>query len=170
VGPLVRTEASLSDSLSPRPPNSHLYPRRRRPSATADHRRPPRPRRRRPRRAVAAAAAALLEFDPVHLIRRPPRDNPPSLSRAMSKQLVSRLLGMFRSRAQVGADKFGNRYFTRVEEVDGVSTSPTSPSIQIQSRRLHQWRRLISWMALTSEGETVGGVQGERPGSDHCSS
>uniref|UniRef100_A0A0E0E8K1 NADH dehydrogenase [ubiquinone] 1 alpha subcomplex subunit 12 n=1 Tax=Oryza meridionalis TaxID=40149 RepID=A0A0E0E8K1_9ORYZ len=38
----------------------------------------------------------------------------------MSKQLVSRLLGMFRSRAQVGADKFGNRYFTRVEEVDGV--------------------------------------------------
>uniref|UniRef100_A0A0E0HHH1 NADH dehydrogenase [ubiquinone] 1 alpha subcomplex subunit 12 n=1 Tax=Oryza nivara TaxID=4536 RepID=A0A0E0HHH1_ORYNI len=38
----------------------------------------------------------------------------------MSKQLVSRLLGMFRSRTQVGADKFGNRYFTRVEEVDGV--------------------------------------------------
>uniref|UniRef100_A0A0E0B4W2 NADH dehydrogenase [ubiquinone] 1 alpha subcomplex subunit 12 n=2 Tax=Oryza glumipatula TaxID=40148 RepID=A0A0E0B4W2_9ORYZ len=69
---------------------------------------------------AAAAAALLLEFDPVHLIRRPPRDNPPSLSRAMSKQLVSRLLGMFRSRTQVGADKFGNRYFTRVEEVDGV--------------------------------------------------
>uniref|UniRef100_A0A0D9XFA3 NADH dehydrogenase [ubiquinone] 1 alpha subcomplex subunit 12 n=1 Tax=Leersia perrieri TaxID=77586 RepID=A0A0D9XFA3_9ORYZ len=38
----------------------------------------------------------------------------------MSKQLVSRLLGMFRSRTQVGADKFGNRYFTRVEEVDGA--------------------------------------------------
>ncbi|XP_006660800.1 NADH dehydrogenase [ubiquinone] 1 alpha subcomplex assembly factor 2 [Oryza brachyantha] len=38
----------------------------------------------------------------------------------MSKQLVSRLLGMFRSRTQVGADKFGNRYFTRVEEVDGL--------------------------------------------------
>lgn len=80
-----------------RPPNSHLYPRRRRPSTTAVvlrhlavlyHDEP-------------VSAVALLEFDPVHLIRRPPRDNSPSLNRAMSKQLVSRLLGMFRSRTQV---------------------------------------------------------------------
>jgi hypothetical protein len=41
---------------------------------------------------------------------------------AMSKRLVSRLLGMFQSRTQVGVDKAGNRYFTRVEEVDGAST------------------------------------------------
>nr|XP_034582515.1 uncharacterized protein LOC117845560 isoform X3 [Setaria viridis]XP_034582516.1 uncharacterized protein LOC117845560 isoform X3 [Setaria viridis] len=39
---------------------------------------------------------------------------------AMSKRLVSRLLGMFQSRTQVGVDKTGNRYFTRVEEVDGA--------------------------------------------------
>lgn len=38
----------------------------------------------------------------------------------MSKRLVSRLLGMFQSRTQVGVDKAGNRYFTRVEEVDGA--------------------------------------------------
>ncbi|TVU10123.1 hypothetical protein EJB05_43632 [Eragrostis curvula] len=42
----------------------------------------------------------------------------------MSKRLVSRLLGMFQSRTQVGVDKAGNRYFTRVEEVDGGSTCP----------------------------------------------
>ncbi|XP_002462613.1 mimitin, mitochondrial isoform X1 [Sorghum bicolor] len=38
----------------------------------------------------------------------------------MSKRLLSRLLGMFQSRTQVGVDKAGNRYFTRVEEVDGA--------------------------------------------------
>ncbi|KAF8694905.1 hypothetical protein HU200_038008 [Digitaria exilis] len=38
----------------------------------------------------------------------------------MSKRLVSRLLGMFQSRTQVGVDKAGNRYFSRVEEVDGA--------------------------------------------------
>ncbi|XP_035820704.1 oxidoreductase isoform X14 [Zea mays] len=38
----------------------------------------------------------------------------------MSKRLLSRLLGMFQSRTQVGVDKAGNRYFTRVEEVDGT--------------------------------------------------
>uniref|UniRef100_A0A0A9DWB4 NADH dehydrogenase [ubiquinone] 1 alpha subcomplex subunit 12 n=1 Tax=Arundo donax TaxID=35708 RepID=A0A0A9DWB4_ARUDO len=38
----------------------------------------------------------------------------------MSKRLVSRLLGMFQSRTQVGVDKACNRYFTRVEEVDGA--------------------------------------------------
>ncbi|KAL6846825.1 hypothetical protein ACP4OV_024273 [Aristida adscensionis] len=38
----------------------------------------------------------------------------------MSKRLVTRLLGMFQSRTQVGVDKAGNRYFTRVEEVDGA--------------------------------------------------
>lgn len=38
----------------------------------------------------------------------------------MSKRLLSRLLGMFQSRTQVGVDKVGNRYFTRVEEVDGT--------------------------------------------------
>ncbi|BAF18085.1 Os05g0538900 [Oryza sativa Japonica Group] len=84
-----------------RPPNSHLYPRRRRPSTTAVvlrhlavlyHDEP-------------VSAVALLEFDPVHLIRRPPRDNSPSLNRAMSKQLVSRLLGMFRSRTQVPVEE-----------------------------------------------------------------
>ncbi|GJM98368.1 hypothetical protein PR202_ga15375 [Eleusine coracana subsp. coracana] len=37
----------------------------------------------------------------------------------MSKRLLSRVLGMFQSRTQVGVDKAGNRYFTRVEEVDG---------------------------------------------------
>jgi hypothetical protein len=42
----------------------------------------------------------------------------------MSKRLLSRLLGMFQSRTQVGIDKAGNRYFTRVEEVDGASTCP----------------------------------------------
>lgn len=42
----------------------------------------------------------------------------------MSKRLVSRLLGMFQSRTQVGVDKTGNRYFSRVEEVDGASTCP----------------------------------------------
>ena len=45
----------------------------------------------------------------------------------MSKRLVSRLLGMFQSRTQVGVDKAGNRYFTRVEEVDGASTCPRPP-------------------------------------------
>lgn len=38
----------------------------------------------------------------------------------MSKRLVSRMLGMFQSRTQVGVDKSGNRYFSRVEDVDGV--------------------------------------------------
>ncbi|KAK3133739.1 hypothetical protein QOZ80_6AG0540380 [Eleusine coracana subsp. coracana] len=38
----------------------------------------------------------------------------------MSKRLLSRMLGMFQSRTQVGVDKAGNRYFTRVEEVDGA--------------------------------------------------
>jgi len=45
----------------------------------------------------------------------------------MSKRLLSRLLGMFQSRTQVGVDKAGNRYFTRVEEVDGASTCPRPP-------------------------------------------
>lgn len=45
----------------------------------------------------------------------------------MSKRLLSRLLGMFQSRTQVGVDKVGNRYFTRVEEVDGTSTCPRPP-------------------------------------------
>jgi hypothetical protein len=45
----------------------------------------------------------------------------------MSKRLLSRLLGMFQSRTQVGIDKAGNRYFTRVEEVDGASTCPRPP-------------------------------------------
>ena len=44
--------------------------------------------------------------------------------RKMSKRLLSRVLGMFQSRTQVGVDKAGNRYFTRVEEVDGGSTCP----------------------------------------------
>ena len=34
---------------------------------------------------------------------------------------------MFQSRTQVGVDKAGNRYFTRVEEVDGASTCPRPP-------------------------------------------
>jgi hypothetical protein len=42
----------------------------------------------------------------------------------MSKRLMSRLLGMFQSRTQVGVDKAGNRYFTRVEESDGASSYP----------------------------------------------
>jgi hypothetical protein len=42
----------------------------------------------------------------------------------MSKRLMSRLLGMFQSRTQVGIDKAGNRYFTRIEEVDGASSCP----------------------------------------------
>jgi hypothetical protein len=42
----------------------------------------------------------------------------------MAKRLVSRLLGMFQSRTQVGVDKAGNRYFTRVEEVDGAGSCP----------------------------------------------
>ena len=45
----------------------------------------------------------------------------------MSKRLLSRLLGMFQSRTQLGVDKAGNRYFTRVEEVDGASTCPRPP-------------------------------------------
>lgn len=48
---------------------------------------------------------------------------------AMSKRLLSRLLGMFQSRTQVGVDKAGNCYFTRVEEVDGASTCPPRSSI-----------------------------------------
>ena len=32
----------------------------------------------------------------------------------------SRFLDLFRSRTLAGADKFGNRYFARTEEVDGV--------------------------------------------------
>lgn len=38
----------------------------------------------------------------------------------MSK-LLSRIAGFFRSGAMVGIDKAGNRYFTRKEEVDGIS-------------------------------------------------
>ncbi|KAJ7963810.1 NADH dehydrogenase [ubiquinone] 1 alpha subcomplex subunit 12 [Quillaja saponaria] len=37
----------------------------------------------------------------------------------MSK-LFSRIAGLFTSRAQVGVDKAGNRYFARKEEVDGI--------------------------------------------------
>lgn len=37
----------------------------------------------------------------------------------MSK-LWARLAGMFRPRTQVGVDKAGNQYFTRVEEMDGI--------------------------------------------------
>lgn len=37
----------------------------------------------------------------------------------MSK-LWARLAEIFRSRAQVGVDKVGNQYFTRIEEVDGI--------------------------------------------------
>uniref|UniRef100_A0A453L6R2 NADH dehydrogenase [ubiquinone] 1 alpha subcomplex subunit 12 n=1 Tax=Aegilops tauschii subsp. strangulata TaxID=200361 RepID=A0A453L6R2_AEGTS len=39
---------------------------------------------------------------------------------AMSKRLMERMLGMFRSRTQVGVDRAGNHYFSRVEEVDGA--------------------------------------------------
>ncbi|XP_044949962.1 uncharacterized protein LOC123399635 isoform X1 [Hordeum vulgare subsp. vulgare] len=38
----------------------------------------------------------------------------------MSKRLMERMLGMFRSRTQVGVDRAGNHYFSRVEEVDGA--------------------------------------------------
>lgn len=38
----------------------------------------------------------------------------------MSK-LLSRIAGFFSSRTMVGADKVGNRYFIRKEEVDGIS-------------------------------------------------
>ncbi|URE23560.1 NADH ubiquinone oxidoreductase subunit NDUFA12 [Musa troglodytarum] len=37
----------------------------------------------------------------------------------MSK-LFSKFLGLFSSRTLVGVDKVGNRYFTRVEEIDGI--------------------------------------------------
>ncbi|CAL9107832.1 unnamed protein product [Musa textilis] len=37
----------------------------------------------------------------------------------MSK-LFSKFLGLFRSRTLAGVDKVGNRYFTRVEEIDGI--------------------------------------------------
>ncbi|RVW40239.1 hypothetical protein CK203_078354 [Vitis vinifera] len=37
----------------------------------------------------------------------------------MSK-LLSRIAGFFSSRTMVGADKVGNRYFIRKEEVDGI--------------------------------------------------
>uniref|UniRef100_A0A7N0TPX7 NADH dehydrogenase [ubiquinone] 1 alpha subcomplex subunit 12 n=1 Tax=Kalanchoe fedtschenkoi TaxID=63787 RepID=A0A7N0TPX7_KALFE len=38
----------------------------------------------------------------------------------MSKALLSRLAGFFRTRTMVGVDKAGNRYFTRTEQVDGT--------------------------------------------------
>ncbi|THU68698.1 hypothetical protein C4D60_Mb08t06600 [Musa balbisiana] len=38
----------------------------------------------------------------------------------MSK-LFSKFLGFFSSRTLVGVDKVGNRYFARVEEIDGIS-------------------------------------------------
>ena len=40
----------------------------------------------------------------------------------MAKRLMARMLGMFRSRTQVGVDRAGNNYFSLVEEVDGAST------------------------------------------------
>lgn len=36
-------------------------------------------------------------------------------------RLLSRIAGFFSSRTIVGADKAGNRYFFRKEEVDGIS-------------------------------------------------
>jgi hypothetical protein len=42
----------------------------------------------------------------------------------MGKRLMARMLGMFRSRTQVGVDRAGNNYFSLVEEVDGASTCP----------------------------------------------
>jgi NADH dehydrogenase [ubiquinone] 1 alpha subcomplex assembly factor 2 len=38
----------------------------------------------------------------------------------MSK-LFARVAGYFRSRTLAGVDKTGNKYFTRKEEIDGVS-------------------------------------------------
>ncbi|KQJ90870.1 NADH dehydrogenase [ubiquinone] 1 alpha subcomplex assembly factor 2 [Brachypodium distachyon] len=38
----------------------------------------------------------------------------------MSKRLMARMLEMFRSRTQIGVDKAGNHYYSRVEEVDGA--------------------------------------------------
>ncbi|XP_044973876.1 NADH dehydrogenase [ubiquinone] 1 alpha subcomplex assembly factor 2-like [Hordeum vulgare subsp. vulgare] len=38
----------------------------------------------------------------------------------MSKRLMERMLGMFRSRTQVGTDRAGNHYFSRIEEVHGA--------------------------------------------------
>jgi hypothetical protein len=43
---------------------------------------------------------------------------------AMAKRLVARMMGMFRSRTQVGVDRAGNNYYSLVEEVDGASTCP----------------------------------------------
>ncbi|CAN6218242.1 unnamed protein product [Urochloa humidicola] len=57
----------------------------------------------------------------------------------MSKRLVSRLLGMFQSRTQVGVDKAGNRYFTRVEEVDGASTCPRPLPLLPPSVKERRW-------------------------------
>jgi hypothetical protein len=48
----------------------------------------------------------------------------------MAKRLVARMMGMFRSRTQVGVDRAGNNYYSLVEEVDGASTCPLPrPSI-----------------------------------------
>uniref|UniRef100_A0ACD5XU55 Uncharacterized protein n=1 Tax=Avena sativa TaxID=4498 RepID=A0ACD5XU55_AVESA len=38
----------------------------------------------------------------------------------MAKRLMARMMGMFRSRTQVGVDRAGNNYFSLVEEVDGA--------------------------------------------------
>jgi hypothetical protein len=43
----------------------------------------------------------------------------------MAKRLMARMLGMFRSRTQVGVDRAGNNYYSLVEEVDGASTCPS---------------------------------------------
>lgn len=36
-------------------------------------------------------------------------------------RFFARIAAVFRNRTQVGVDKAGNRYFTRKEEIDGVS-------------------------------------------------
>lgn len=51
----------------------------------------------------------------------------------MSK-LFSKFLGFFSSRTLVGVDKVGNRYFARVEEIDGISKSTLNLFFSLASR------------------------------------
>lgn len=56
------------------------------------------------------------------------------IGRSMSRKLLSRFLGFFSSRNLAGVDKHGNRYFTRSEEVDGISKRTRSLSLSLSNR------------------------------------
>nr|CAB3453853.1 unnamed protein product [Digitaria exilis] len=85
----------------------------------------------------------------------------------MSKRLVSRLLGMFQSRTQVGVDKAGNRYFSRVEEVDGA-TNLVVVAFSCHSLRRNtgavKERRWVEFKGAEQDSTTVPGYLTSPPG------